>query len=153
MPLLRLLLRLLLAQPFREFLRSDHVKKSPHPVMRKPAELRARELVGAETRWKEHHLRRHARYGVLLYTEIRQEEAVDDVLRVQPEVDGASNRHRDLVEADDVILPGRVGGIESQRILRVVHELRTGAAEDAVRTGISHVPHELLRGYLNLGRV
>ena len=47
--------------------------------------------------------RGHARHGVLLDAELRQEEGVDDVLGAERRDDRAPDREVELIQGDDVV--------------------------------------------------
>ncbi len=121
--------------------------------MRQPAEFRAGELVMSGARREEDDFRSHPGHRVLFHTKVGKKEAVDDVLRMQADVHGVAERHRDVVQSDDIVFTVRIRRIQAQRIAVVVHELRIGSSEHAIRTWIADVPHELLCGDFDLDRV
>ena len=81
--------------------------------------------------------------GVLLDAERGDGEAVDDVLRVEVEIDLATGG-QDEGRGEDVVDPARVGGVDAEGIAGAgVGEARLNAAEGVVRAGIAEVPGEL----------
>src|SRR5207245_10411630 len=84
-----------------------------HSVMCESAQFRARDFVLAGFVWREPHHDSHSGNGVLLQPEVRQKEAVDDVLRAQPDSHRFPywNMHYSL--ADDVIFRGRIRAVNT----------------------------------------
>src|SRR5687768_11458926 len=59
---------------------------------------------------------REAGDGVLLHAKLGDAEAVDDVLAPEPHDDRRVYGQVELIERRDVVLRGRIGAIESQRV-------------------------------------
>ena len=57
---------------------------------------------------------RQAGHGVLLHTELRDAEAVDDILASELHDDRLVDRQVELIDGGDVVFGGRIGAIESQ---------------------------------------
>src|SRR5262249_7054984 len=91
--------------------------------------------------------------GVLLHAELGHAEAVDDVLASQLHDDRLVRRQIELIDRRDVVLPGWIGAIESQRVRLQVEQLDVGVAEFPVRAGVVDVPGERLAGDLNHQRL
>ena len=92
---------------------------------------------------------RQAGDGVLLHAKLGHAEAVDDVLAPEPHDDRLVHGQIELIDSRDVVLRGRIGAIESQRVRLEVEQLDVRAAEYPVGAGIVDVPGELLAGHLN----
>ena len=110
--------------------------------MAEAAELRAGDLVLADPVWNEPDRNLNAWNGVLLHAHLVQPEAVDDVHAREVHEHGAIHGQIELVDRRDVVLRGRIGTIQSERIVGA-HQFDIGAAELAVRAGILDVPGEL----------
>ena len=81
-----------------------------------------------------------------------QEEAVDDVFRREVDDDRPVHLHVELVEGDDVVLPGGVVGVEPEGLVER-DEVDVAAAEDAVLAGVLDVPRELFGDHAEFQRV
>ena len=90
--------------------------------------------------------------GVLLDAELGDGEAVNDVLRVDAEVDFAVDGEDELA-GDEVVAAGGVGGVEAEGVACAGgDEAGIGAAEASVGTGVVEVPGELHAGDADLER-
>src|ERR1700737_2613236 len=93
--------RLLLEPLVKRGLRFDrHV--SPHRVVARPAQLRTGNLVRARLIGREPDRDRPAGYRVLLYPEVREEEAVDHVERADADLDRTVVDHMQFVKDDEI---------------------------------------------------
>ena len=102
-------------------LRRLNGQHAPHGGVAKPAELGAGDLERAGAGRLEPHVDRHSRNRVLLEAELREEEAVDDVLGAEVDPHRNPHRHVHVVGRDDVV----------------------GSVERSVRPSVPDLPVEL----------
>ncbi len=132
--------------------RGEDAEVGLHAVVAHAADLRAEDGVGAGGGGGEVDVDGLAGDGVLLEAELGDEEAVDDVLRVEAEVDLAVGGEDEL-GGEDVVVAARVGGVDAEGVaLAGGDEARVGAAEGGVLAGVAEVPGELHAGDLDLER-
>ncbi len=132
--------------------RREDFEVSGHAVVSESAELGAEDRVGPRSGRREVDVDVLARDCILLNAEGGDGEAVDDVLRVEAEVDLAIGG-QDELRGDEVVRATRVGGIDTQGIAFAGRdEFGTSAAEVGVSAGITEGPGELQAGRLHLQR-
>src|SRR5207302_962397 len=90
----------LLVEPGRERLLGNHVDRAAHQRVPRAAQLGADDLVAAEAVRGGAPVRGYARHRVALQPELRDPERVDQVLRVDLELDGLDDRQVEGVRLD-----------------------------------------------------
>src|SRR5437870_13496085 len=96
--------RMVLPRPRRVLLGRVDVEPAAHARVAEAAELGARHLVLAGLRRLEPDRDLVARHGVLLVAQARDEEAVDDVLRLQHDAHGLVDRDANVVVLREVVV-------------------------------------------------
>src|SRR5579883_1442202 len=143
----------LLDLPLLEIRFAHHLHGGAHLEMAQPAELRARHFVGADLVGLEVQRNFHAGDDILLHPQLPHEEVVDDVARMQDELDVPAGGHLER-GAHDVVLGRGVLVVEAERVAGgIIDEFEIGAAEFAVRPGIAKIPGELLGHDLDRDRI
>lgn len=111
--------------------------------MSEAAQLRAEDGVAAGLRRREVDVGRLAGHGVLLQAHLGYGEAVDDVLRMQREIDFASDGQDELA-GDEIVRTVAVRRVEPEGIAFARRdENGFGLAKRSVCAGIAEVPSEL----------
>src|SRR6266852_2136482 len=88
-------LRPLLVVPFFVILGAVHMQPALHAGMAEATQLGARDLVLARLVGLEPRINFSARHRVLFEAQVRQEEAVDDIVRLENHTDGLADWHMD----------------------------------------------------------
>jgi len=139
-------------EPCGEFVRRDDAEVGVHAVVAEAADLGAEDGVGPGEARGEVDVDGMAGNGVLLEAHFGDGEAVDDVERVEAEVDLAIGGE-DKLGGDEVVGAVRVGGVDAYGVAFFGgDELRTGDAEGGVGAGVVEVPGELDSGDFDLER-
>src|ERR1051326_1004448 len=120
--------------------------------MSKTAEFGARDFILAGLGWRKPHLDAHAGNGVLLHSEVRQEEAVNDVFGAQANSYRLADRNVHDSDAHDVVLGQGIATINSD-VIRRSDQFRIGTTELCIGAWIVEVPEELFARDLNHSRV
>src|SRR5579871_5726993 len=95
----------------------------------------------------------HAGHDVLLQSQFRDEEIVNDVAGVHDELDVFADR--DLQGgAHDIVFTGGIFVVETQRIAGgIVDQFQVGVAEFSVGSGVAESPRKLLGGDFHQDRI
>lgn len=94
----------------RKLLRRYHAECCRHPVMSKPAHLRAKYGVFAGRGRREMNMDYLARHSILFQTKLRHAEPVDDIERPQAQINLAPDRQHKL-RGNKIVSPGVIRGI------------------------------------------
>jgi len=118
--------------------------------MAQAADLRAEDCVGSFACGREVGVKGLSRDSVLLETHLRNEEAVDDILRDDAKVD-LSVDGEDKFAADEIVFACLIDGINSECVsCSSIDEIGRRLAEVRVSAGIAEVPGELYPGNFDL---
>src|SRR5712691_7745923 len=90
-------LRPLLVVPFFVIFGAVYMQPASHAGVAEATQLGARDLVLARLVGLEPRINFSTRHGVLLEAQVRQEEAVDDIPRLENHPDRLTDRHMDVV--------------------------------------------------------
>jgi hypothetical protein len=137
-------------QPDCKLFGDENAEGGVHAVVAEAAELGAENRIGAGGGGCEVDVDGLAGDGVLLEAKFGDGEAVDDVLRVEAEIDFAVGGE-DEFGGDFVVGGVGVGGIETEGVAFAGgDEAGAGDAEGCVGAGVAEVPGELHAGDLDL---